>query len=249
MKKYNNPGNTTGYFGKEELAAKFALDKPFRPEDPPYPPSLEMEDEGKILAQRKAGMEQVEAIENAAVDGATYVIPSGVYRIPGHRTIRIRDVKNFTIRAEAGVEFYMEREKGHGFSQFIVFENCENCTLIGDAQTRLIVDCVPFASTQGKILHMDRTCGGRYPKDYAVDLIVQIPKGYVGYEGELLDYIGDQPHVHYNTFTDDGTWPGNYMAATVEMKRLSARQGRIALTTFTKSAVTRAGSAHTPVTG
>ncbi len=226
------PGNTRGYdfgegaFNKARLMESFRWSKPYNLHDPALPPD-HLED---APARRVAGEKLHKAILDAAdawMRGAgpnVFTIPSGVYRmVDQYGAISLKGVTNFTIKAAPNVFIYMEpSQKTVRYELPLIFlQQCEQVTIIGDPATRLIGDCIPFNSTQGRVTAVDAS-----DRNF-VTLTVDVMPGYVGYEGDLLDYHGMGHECCYTMFDEKGARLRNVMISTRNIAPVSRNTYRI----------------------
>lgn len=239
------PGNTTGYAFEDgegnvrdygHIMENFLWDEPFDVNDDPIPAEhlanaeeyrtaardMQFELRTKVNQWKNSGKADTVPASYRGEDN-TYTIRSGVYRFVDVVPIQMTDVKNFHIVAEPDTFIYLEtNRKSVSFeNRVVVLKNCANVSITGDEDTLLVTDCIPFNSTQGVISDVDATKGAR------VQFTWSIQKGYVGYDGDLLAWIGGKQERNYKMFKPDGTAMPNSMINTRSITHLGGNQYRV----------------------
>lgn len=251
-KEYQHGNSTGGYVFEdgtgnirsyEHIIERYLWDKPFDVNDDPIPAEhLENAEECRVAAitmQRElrtkvnqwkmSGKANTVAADYRGEDN-TFTIKSGVYRFVDVVPIQMSDVKNFHIIAEPNTFIYMEtRAKSINFEhRAIVLQRCEKVSITGDPDTLLVTDCIPFNSTQGVISDVDATWKSR------VQFTWSIQEGYVGYDGDLLTWIGEtKQERNYKIFKPDGTAMPNSMINTKSIVPLGGNQYRVTVDSST----------------
>lgn len=255
------PGNTTGGYvfedgegnvrSYEHIIENFLWDEPFDVNDAPIPAehlknaeeyqaaarAMQLELRTKVNLWKLSGKADTVPASYRGEDN-TYTIKSGVYRFVDVVPIQLTDVKNFHIIAEPDTYIYMEtnRKTVKFENRAVVLKNCENVSITGDQDTLLVTDCIPFNSTQGVISDVDASSKNR------VKFTWSIQEGYVGYDGDLLSWIGGNQQRNYKMFKPDGTAMPNSMINTRSITHLGGNQYRVEVDSSTYNEYTYNGA-------
>lgn len=128
------------------------------------------------IQQRQRGESLCRDLRAAIAKGdKEFVIPAGEYRLmgtgPQKYVLTFKGLKDFSIRGEGEVRFWME-----DFSGVFDFQDCERV-----AVSNLVVDYDPLRLIQGKIVDID-------PVDNTLILAEEEGYGYARLAGKILDH-------------------------------------------------------------